>query len=354
MKKYLVLILLFFIGNSLFGQFSNKPGAIQYDSCLQRSEIRNKNIKYAEWECGKRAGTVDCNEKLSYDEDHNTFLAGIDGTPYNGKCETCHNNGLLERTVTFVNGKEDGIDTTIYQSGCPQVIRAHVLGERSGKWTYYYDSTKRLAWEMNYYLDKQHGKSIFFTKKGDTTLWENYKNGLLHGTQRTYHPYRNSKIQKIVNYTDGFLDGSFKVFNEKGVLIQDLFYKMGKKDGEFKYFYDDGVPLRIEHWKMDVKEGEFKTFYYEGHVQDQATYKKGQLTGTAEEFYPDQKLKHRTIYDKKGVIIQEQKFDEHGRETYSFGVEEGEGAEDDAMTGQDHSKKKKKKKKKKKAKAKKE
>ena len=69
----------------------------------------------------------------------------MDGTPYNGKCETCHNNGLIERTVSFVNGKEDGIDTTTYQTVCIQVIRAHIQGVRNGQWIYYYYLCSRYA-----------------------------------------------------------------------------------------------------------------------------------------------------------------------------------------------------------------
>lgn len=340
--KLVVTFVLFLLGTSL----AQIP-TVKKNDCTEKSKLRKKNAKYAEWECGKRAGTVDCNEKLKYNEDNNTFLAGMDGTPFNGKCETCHNNGMLERTVSFVNGKEDGIDTTTYESGCPQVIRAHIQGVRNGQWIYYYDTTAQMAWEMNYQLGVQHGKSIFFTKKGDTTLWENYNNGLLNGLQRTYHPYTNSKIQKEVNYTNGLINGSFKMYNEKGVVVQDLNYKMGKKDGEFKYFYDDGVLMRVEHWKMDVKDGEFKTFYYEGFVQDHVTYKKGLKFGVAEEFYFDQKLKHKTVYDKKGVIVEEYKYDVYGKETYSFGATEGKSdgkEDDDVMSGQSKVKKKKKKK----------
>ncbi len=343
-KFNFIILFVFGIFASSFSQIG--PVKKKNNSCTEKGEQRRKNIKYAEWECGKKAGTVDCNEKLSYNQDNNTFLAGMDGTPYNGKCETCHNNGLIERTVSFVNGKEDGIDTTTYQTGCIQVIRAHIQGVRNGQWIYYYDSTAQMAWEMNYFVGQQHGKSIFFTKNGDTTLYENYNNGLLHGLQKTYHPYLKSKIQKEVNYTNGFLDGSYKSFNEKGIVIQDLNYKMGKKDGEFKYFYDDGTLLRTEHWKLDVKEGEFKTFYYGGFVQDHETYKKGRKEGVAEEFYADKKLKHKTIF-KKGEIIEEYKYDEHGKETYSFGAPEGKDGEkedDDVMSGQSKVKKKKKKK----------
>ena len=57
-------------------------------------------------------------------------------------------------------------------------------------------------------------------------------------------------------------------------------------------------------------------------------------------------MKHKTIF-KKGEIIEEYKYDEHGKETYSFGAPEGKDGEkedDDVMSGQSKVKKKKKKK----------
>jgi antitoxin component YwqK of YwqJK toxin-antitoxin module len=342
MIKYLSIILLTVLNCSIaVAQFETKKAK----SCTEKSELRKKNVRYAEWECGKSAGTVDCNEKLSFDQITETFTAGIDGTPYNGKCETCHNNGMLERTVSFVNGKEDGYDTTKYATGCIQVIRSHIQGIRNGQWLYYYDTVQTLAWEMNYFAGEQHGKTIRFMKNGDTVLYENYKNGLQHGVQKTY--FFKNVLQKQINYKDGYLDGAYMIYNEKSVVIQNLNYVSGKKDGEQKYFYDDGVVLRTENWKLDVKEGEFKTFYYEGHIQDHETYKKGKREGLAEEFYPDSKLKHKTIY-KKGIVIQEYKYDEQGRETYAFGRpvgKDGEAEDDSVMSGQSGSKKKKKKKK---------
>ena len=86
-----MFFILFALTSSVYGQI----GAIKKKDCTEKGALRKRNVKYAEWECGKRAGTIDCNEKLSYNEDNNTFLAGIDASPYNGKCETCHNNGLI-------------------------------------------------------------------------------------------------------------------------------------------------------------------------------------------------------------------------------------------------------------------
>lgn len=300
---------------------------------------------YAEWECGKLAGVVDCNEKLEYDQDADIVYAGNFGKPFTGQCETCHQNGKLERRITFVNGKQNGIDTSYYSDGCLQSIQSTILGEQNGQWLMYYDSTYQLMWEMNYQAGEKHGKHIFFEKEGDTTKWETYNKGLLHGTKRSYYP--GSKIKKEVNYVNGIMDGYFKEYNPKGVVTLEIMYKEGKKNEEAKYYFDDGTLLKTENWAMDVKDGEFKTFYYQGIIQTQENYKKGVATGWFSENYPDGKTKQKILYDKKGVRIEEHKYDEQGRETYAFGKPDGGGAEDDAMPSTGKKKKEKKVKKKK-------
>lgn len=322
-----------FILFSSVTSFSQGVEVKKAEPCYTKGASGNK--RYVDWQCGKTPGVIDCGQELTYDEEKNivyrqaTDLSNLSGAnkPFTGRCEMCHQNGTIQRRVNFVDGREHGVDTTTYESGCPQVIRNFVQGVENGTWSYYYDSTNILAWEMNYSLGEKHGKQIFFAKNGDTTLWENYQTGRLHGVKRTYYP--DSKIHKEITYSNGIFDGSFKVYNTQSVLIQDLTYKMGKKYGEAKYYYDDGVLLRVENWNLDVKEGAFKTFYYQGHIQTSENYKKGIKEGWFEEFYPDSKPKNRSLF-KKGVLVEEHRYDEHGRETYSFGTPTGDQNEDDA------------------------
>ncbi len=355
MKNALLILILVYSG-SLLAQF----GVPQKDTCYLRKDKDGKTItspRFAEWECGKLMGVIDCGEELTYDEEadivylkpkDNTNLTSA-GKPFTGTCEMCHMNGRLQRRVTFLNGKEDGADTTKYSSGCMQVIRNFMQGEEHGVWTYYYDSTQLLAWEENYYLGEKHGKQIYFEQtrdekgnlKLDTTLWENYKNGILDGVKRSYFP--GSKIKKEISYKAGIFDGPFKIYNDSGVVIEELNYVEGKKDGEAKYYYDDGALLMTENWTNGVKNGEFKVFYYQGNIQVSENYRKGIKEGWFEEFYPDSKPKRRALY-KKDVLIEEHKYDEHGRETYSFGAPTGDQKEDDeAPDSSKYSKKKKRK-----------
>lgn len=329
--KGIFLIALLILSNQVLAQIPE----IKKTKCYEKAGGSGK--RFNEWECGKLAGVVDCNEKLTYDETSKLVLSGNMGTPFTGTCETCHMNGLLERRITFVNGKENGSDTTNYKSGCIQVIRNHIQGVESGQWTFFYDSTSYIAWERNYNLGELHGRQLYLTKEGDTTRLENYLNGKLHGVKKSYYP--KSKLEKEITYANGLLEGPSKYYSWEGKLIQDLTYKQGKKHGELKYYYDDGTLLTVEHWNMDQKDGEFKTFYYQGNVQTMENYKKGVAEGWFEERWPDDKMKRRALY-KKGVIIEEHRFDEHGVENYTFGGETN-AKEDDAAPGAKTKKKKK-------------
>lgn len=310
---------------------TNKKCYKKYDA--NGNEIKS-NSRYAEWECGKLAGVVDCNEKLSYDEDQDIVVSGAYGKAFNGTCETCYRNGKLERRITFVDGRENGTDTSKYMSGCPQVIRTTVMGEPNGTWYMFYDSTGNMAWEINYSVGQKHGKSIFFKQSADgtdidTTKWENYVNGKLDGLKRTYYP--QSKIKSEISYTQGIFNGPYKTYNREGVLVQEVNYSMGKKHEQANYFYEDGKPLRVEHWDMGIKNGEFKSFFYQGNPQTIAIYKKGIPVGQHLEYYHDGTQKSKKTYDKKGKLIEEHRYDENGRETYSFGKPEQSGAEDDEV-----------------------
>ena len=335
MLKPLIIFLLLVLSDNLFSQ-------IEKSKCY---EIGNKQRKYTEWECGKTAGIVDCNEKIDFDDRTKTFLSMSGGKPYTGMCETCFENGVRERKITFINGKEHGVDTTKYISGCPMVVRNHINGFENGTWTYFYDSTTIIAWEMNFLLGQKHGKHVYFNRQGDTTLLENYKNNQLHGVKRTF--YKGGKIHKHVNYHNGIINGVFYSYNKEGKTLEKLNYKMGKKDGSFTYYYDDGVLLKIENWTNDIKNGSFTTYYYQGFVQSLENYKKGIKEGWFEEYSPNKRMKIRSLF-KKGVLIEEHEFNEKGKEIRTFPevIKEKENEDDDIEDELEKDNKKKKKKKK--------
>ena len=296
--------------------------------------------KYIEWQCGKTPGVVDCNAKIDFDERSKTYISASGGKPYTGKCETCYENGMRERFMTFLNGKENGTDTTKYISGCSMVVRTHIEGFENGKWMYFYDSTNIIAWEMNYLVGQKHGKFAYFNSLGDTTLLENYAYDQLHGDKRIF--YSNGKVKRSIHYTKGIIDGTFTSYNKDGKMTEKLNYKVGKKDGLLTYYYDDGTLLKTENWLNDVKHGPFKTFYYQGFLQTLENYKKGIKDGWFEEYFPNKKLRIRSLF-KKGVLLEEHEFNEKGKEIRTFPeVEkvETQAEDDEIQLEEDKSKKK--------------
>lgn len=274
MKQFL---LVFFSCLSLGLWAQPNFGIQQKDSCYKKLDDRRKN-RFAEWECGKIAGVVDCNEKLEMDPNSGIVITSGNKKPYSGQCETCHMNGVLERRVRFVNGKTEGVDTTYYKNGCIMAIRSHVQGVENGKWSYFADSCQIPIWEKNYSVGQLNGPQLTYSVrkvgakwKVDTVKFENYINGVLNGKKFSY---TNGKRTKEVNYVNGVLDGPFLLYNLDGVVIEESNYKQGKKHGVFKYFYDDGVLLKTEIWDMGCKNGEFKTFFYEQDLQSIENYKK--------------------------------------------------------------------------------
>ncbi|TSJ42365.1 toxin-antitoxin system YwqK family antitoxin [Fluviicola chungangensis] len=248
-------------------------GVARKDSvpCYQKAADRAKQ-RYTEWECGKIAGVVDCNQKLEMSQDGKRVVTSSQKMPFSGVCETCHMNGILERRVTFVDGFTNGIDTTYYKSGCIMVIRSHVQGVENGHWTYFNDSTQIPAWEKTYSMGQFEGPQLTYNAKGDTIKYENYVDGVLNGPKITYDS--KGVRNKQVNYVKGVLDGPFLVYNREGKIIEELNFKEGKKHGVQHYYYDDGKLLRTETWDMDSRNGEFKTLFYDQTLQSIENYKK--------------------------------------------------------------------------------
>jgi antitoxin component YwqK of YwqJK toxin-antitoxin module len=335
--KNLLPILFFFSCFVLFGQTGIPQ--IKRDTCYKKSLAR-KGQRFTEWECGKLAGVVDCNEKLELaDPSSDVVLSTGSHKPFTGTCETCHNNGILQRRVRFVNGFTDGMDTTTYISGCTEVIRSHIQGKPNGHWTYFEDSTGFPLWEKTYVMGELNGVQINYVSrktKLDTLKLETYKMGVLNGPKITFS--RGIRA-KEVHYTNGLMNGPFIEYNKEGKVIQEIYYKEGKKHGVFSYYYDDGTLLRTENWNMDVKSGEFKTFYYDQSIQEIENYKKGLKEGWFEQRFPDGKLKSRAHYEKD-VLVEEHVYDKDGREIKTFGGTASSGKEDDAMPGKKKKKKK--------------
>jgi antitoxin component YwqK of YwqJK toxin-antitoxin module len=255
---------------------------------------------------------TNCNDLVAYDEYSNTYYSRkVTSEVFNGNCVSCYRNGVVENQIKIVNGKQDSVGMSYYESGCPQSKMTFILGIMDGTTIFYYDSTNKKEIEQNYNMGKKDGKFITFRNndKNDTIKLETYKNDKLDGVKKDF--FDNGKMKRLVYYKEGFSDGSHKQFNEEGKLIVDINFKEGKNHGTWNYYFDDGKVANTQNWNKGIKNGEFKTMDNKGLILKQEFFKKGIPEGKHIENYEDGKPKHVTQY-LKGEIIEEYSFDNYG------------------------------------------
>ena len=260
---------------------------------------------------------TNCNDLVSFDEDTDTYYSKKDARLlYSGKCVTCYRNGQLKSQISIVNGKQDSIGLEYYESGCIQSKMYYLSGKLDGEITYYYDSTNNTAQQELFKEGIRNGKSIEFENNttNDTLIYTTFKNNKLDGIKKEFYP--NNKIWRIIEYKNGIQNGTQKKYSLEGKIEMEISFKNGKKDGVWHYYFDSGLEAKLENWSEGLKNGEFKIMDEKGIIKMQEFYKINIPIDKHIQNYPDGKPKHITIYDKKGIIIEELSFDEFGSKKY--------------------------------------
>lgn len=332
--------------------------------CFQRT-LDRLGQKYPAWECGQNTSIVDCNDKLQFDPGAKVVYSKKSGQPFTGDCEMCFRNGIRQRVVHYIDGKTDGIDTSYYKSGCPQVVRNNIQGKENGTWTYYFDTSGIVAWKINYANGEKNGLSIYFKQhkvgmattsfmannakhsypypvyESDTFKIEYYSNGLLNGIKKEY--WSGSRIKREIGYKNGVFDGDFVAYDTAGTVLQEIHYKEGKKDGDIKMYYNNGHIMKTGSWKDGQKNGTFKSFFPAGGIQSISNYRKGMRDGTFIRRDLNNRIRQEAVY-KKDKLIEEHIYDKKGNEIRTVGDDKPKSKnEDDKMPGQDAKKGKNKK-----------
>lgn len=129
------------------------------------------------------------------------------------------------------------------------------IGQKNGEWTTYFKSGQ-LASVENYKNDTLHGRQIHYTPSGRYNLRANYKMGV---KVDSFFLYTGNGDLNLEEYRDstGKQQGTFKVYDTNGQIIQVGNYKDGKFDGQFKTFYSTGQLKAIEHYRMNERIGKW-------------------------------------------------------------------------------------------------
>jgi antitoxin component YwqK of YwqJK toxin-antitoxin module len=178
-----------------------------------------------------------------------------------GKTETYYDNDQVkerwseaknEKGETVKNGTFEAFD----EKGNKRDSVNYVMGSREGVELKWYPDAKirsRCSWLNNQY----DGKCEEFGMNG--------------------------KIQTLRTYTKGIPNGAEFIYNEKGVKIEEKFFKMGIQDSIYQRWNDEGLLKQISHYKEGKLDGEEKIWCdeekYKDVIREQRNYVMGKRNG---------------------------------------------------------------------------
>lgn len=175
-----------------------------------------------------------------------------------------YKSGKIRYQGQFNHGKEIGTFKfySRVSSEHPVIIKEFNKTDNTAKVSFYtVDGIKESTGFMQ--GKNRIGKWIYYHKGGKTIMQvENYVNGLLHGSYKTFYP--NGKLTIETTYKNGKLDGVYKKYSIKNKLIELLTYKNGILNGPAE-LYDRNTGLIYEkgNYVDDIKLGEW-SYYIDG------------------------------------------------------------------------------------------
>jgi antitoxin component YwqK of YwqJK toxin-antitoxin module/Tfp pilus assembly protein PilF len=98
-------------------------------------------------------------------------------------------------------------------------------------------------------------------------------------------------------YKYDLLDGIQKYYDQKGNLIQEIYFVAGKKHGKNNEFYPNGNPEMVQDFKDDLADGPATSYYYNGGKECELSYRNGERDGNQVCYYPNGAKKSELTYN---------------------------------------------------------
>jgi uncharacterized protein len=230
-----------------------------------------------------------------------------------GTAKYYHTNGKLSAEGSFLYDLKTGTWKTYEPDGTTEEIEEYDEGQLNGICKYLEDG--KITREIPYRAGERHGTLKRYSAAGELMFQIKYYNGNvisytyldkskklvppvyfknLTGNLVSYFP--NGTKAADVNYTAGYFHGSFKLYNEKGVLVQESFDEYGVGTGAFSSYYDNGKIKISGMQNGGLVEGVYKQFYADGKLKEEAFYKDGQLHGLYKKYDAAGKLVETLTY----------------------------------------------------------
>lgn len=252
----------------------------------------------------------------------------------NGQCKVYFDNGKLYKDENYKNDLLDGLNFYYHPNGNLMAVKNYSRGKLLGVYqdvkgtiplTDYlieYSSSGEIIRKVKYQknlseYDIEILNYVFTTEYERKTFNVNYppnstKIGTLSKGKYNLLEKRIGKwvvIDKIsdskliVEYKEGEIDGSYQLYNKKGILILDENYKLGKRQGISKSYYDSGKLFTISQYDKGTPTGEWFEYHKNGKIRLHSLFKNGKPYGTWKHYNENGKIETEEFYDEDGRCI---------------------------------------------------
>lgn len=164
-----------------------------------------------------------------------------------GKWRYFYPSGKVEQEGEFRNGEYDGRWVWYYPDGSIRIDQEYYQGKLDGN-SVEYDNSARIVAKGKYLEGLEDGYWEYYD--GEEYTEGNYVLGEKDGLWRSYWSKKGKKRRLSFQgrYVGGLPDGRHQYFNEEGKLLEEGYYRQGKRIGTWIKYDKEGLPeLRIRY-----------------------------------------------------------------------------------------------------------
>lgn len=138
---------------------------------------------------------------------------------------------------------------------------------------------------------------IEYKQNGDTLSFGKYENSKEVGLWK-YFDEKNTRLNRIVNFKNGILHGSYVSFyNENGKIYDEGNYLDGNQVGLWKAHFLDGSIARIENYNsIGERHGTYIIYFKSGKIQSISDFENGNRIGKYVEYFDNGNVRESGIY----------------------------------------------------------
>jgi antitoxin component YwqK of YwqJK toxin-antitoxin module len=186
---------------------------------------------------------------------------------------------VLQYKGSFLNDKPVGKFVYFFENGAKKAELVHGLPGGTTSVLLYFENGQLLS-DGFYKGEKKDSLWYNYAPTGELISAENYKQDLLHGKCTYYYKEgqfleQKLQIQKVVQYTNGKLNGQFQEYFYNGKSKQVGQYVNGERSGLWTSYYESGQIMTRVYYKGDLQNGWSQFYDKSGNIKSKVMYRSG-------------------------------------------------------------------------------